>query len=436
MTMVELNLDGLIGPTHNYAGLSLGNIASASNAGDVSRPRQAALEGLGKMRLMLSLGLPQGLLLPHERPYLPGLRALGFAGSPEAMCAAAHAADPALFANMMSASAMWTANAATVSPSADTADGRVHLSVANLSAMLHRSIEHRFTHRQLALAFADARHFAVHEALPGGGHFGDEGAANHGRLANDHGAPGLELFVYGAGGSGRFPSRQALRASQAIARRHGLAPDRTLFIEQAQAAIQAGAFHNDVVSVANGPVLFTHAEAFEHPEAAYAAIRAGLPQAQIIEVPTRAVSLADAIKSYLFNSQLLTMADGSMTLVVPQECAENTATAAYLAALPGMATSIRAVRFINVRESMRNGGGPACLRLRVALSASEHAAMDRRFLLDEKRIAALEAVVARYWPETISPAELSDPRLHAQSFAALDALTQCLELGSLYDFQR
>ena len=96
--VVEINFDGLIGPTHNYAALSFGNLASASNAGAVARPRDAALQGLAKMRFAMDLGLIQGFFLPLERPNTRWLRELGFAGSDAQVCATAHAADPLLFA--------------------------------------------------------------------------------------------------------------------------------------------------------------------------------------------------------------------------------------------------------------------------------------------------------------------------------------------------
>jgi succinylarginine dihydrolase len=293
MAQLEINFDGIIGPSHNYAGLSLGNLASASHAGDVSQPRAAALQGLAKMRHNMALGLVQGFLLPLPRPNPVFLEAIAADGSE----------DPRLTAAAWSASSMWTANAATVSPAADTADGRCHLTAANLVTMPHRSQEWPDTVRQLRLAFADQAHFAVHDAVPAC--FGDEGAANHMRMCAGHGAPGVEIFVYGKSG-GPFPARQHEQAGRIIARRHGLRPERTLFIEQNPEAIAAGAFHNDVVAVANERVLFTHEQAFADPDAAYAAIRSALPEAEIVVVPAAAVSLADAIKSYLFNAQLLT----------------------------------------------------------------------------------------------------------------------------------
>ena len=220
MSLIEINFDGIVGPSHNYAGLSLGNLASTKNAGQVSRPRRAALEGLDKMRANLALGRAQGIFLPHPRPHRAWLTDLG---------TNIEDADPALAANAMSASAMWAANAATVSPAPDTADGKCHLTVANLRTMPHRSHEWPSTLAQLRLAFgSDA--FAVHGPIPPA--FGDEGAANHMRLTAEHSEAGVELFVYGVSG-GAFPARQHIEASKAIARRHRLDPDRTIFAETA-----------------------------------------------------------------------------------------------------------------------------------------------------------------------------------------------------------
>ncbi|MEI6484944.1 MAG: N-succinylarginine dihydrolase [Sphingomonadales bacterium] len=411
--MREINFDGLIGPSHNYAALSLGNLASAKHGGATSRPRAAALQGLAKMRFVMGLGLPQGFLLPLDRPDAGLLRAMGFAGSDETVIARAAAEDPRLFATAASASAMWTANAATVSPAPDCADGRCHISAANLSRMAHRSIEHGQTHAQLAIAFADPA-FAVHEALPAA--FGDEGAANFMRLCRAHDAPGLEIFVYGEEG-GRFPARQHRRASEAIARRHGVT--QKLFVAQSQTAIDAGAFHNDVVAVSNGNVLFAHEQAFADPAALKAELAQAMPEAIYIEVPASAVSLADAISSYLFNSQLLTLPDGSMALVLPKEAEETPSVKAYLDALVAGNGPIRAAYFVDVRESMQNGGGPACLRLRVV---ADPARVDARFLLDEGKADRLERLVERWWPEAIAPGDMADADLWAQVKAARAAL--------------
>lgn len=415
MALVEINFDGIVGPSHNYAGLSLGNLASASNAGAVSFPRAAALQGVEKMRHNLALGLAQGVLLPLPRPNAAFLVALG----------ADDGSDPRLTAAAWSASAMWTANAATVSPAPDTADGRCHLTAANLVTMPHRSHEWPDTLRQLRLAFADPAHFTLHAAVPPC--FGDEGAANHMRMAASHAAPGLEIFVYGRGG-GAFPARQHEQASRAVARLHGLDPARVLFVEQSAEAIAAGAFHNDVVAVANERVLFTHEQAFADPQGTYAAIRERLPGAEIVVVPASAVSLGDAIGSYLFNAQLLTLPGGDMALVVPLEAWEHPRVHDWLEGMLAGNGPIRRVLPVDVRQSMANGGGPACLRLRVV---ADPATVDPRFLLDPARADRVAAIIAAHWPERIAPADIGSPALAMQVRAARTALLDALGLAEL-----
>lgn len=414
--LVEINFDPVIGPTHNYAGLAFGNLAATAHAGCQSHPRAAALQGIAKMRANLALGLHQGLLLPHRRPNRQWLASL--ATTPEE-------ASPDLLASAMSAAAMWTANAATVSPAPDTPDGRCHLTVANLVTQAHRSHEWPETLVQLQTAFADSRHFAVHGPVPPP--FGDEGAANHMRMAAAHDAPGVEIFVYGEAG-GPFPARQHRQASAAVARRHGLDPGRTVFVQQAPEAIAAGAFHNDVVAVANGPVLFAHEQAFADKDAFFSALRRLLPEAVIIEVPSAEVSLADAIASYLFNAQLVTLPDGGMALIVPSEAREAAPIWRYLERLVAGNGPIRRIEVVDVRESMSNGGGPACLRLRVV---ADPATVDPRFLVDAARLDRVAAIVEAHWPETINLSDLGSPALWTQAERGRGALLAELGLQKL-----
>lgn len=417
MALAEINFDGLIGPSHNYAGLSPGNLAATRNAGETSQPRAAALQGIAKMRANLALGLTQGILLPHARPDHRWLASL----STDYAQAAPH-----LRAQALSASPMWAANAATVSPAPDTADGRCHLSVANLVTMPHRSHEWPGTLAQLRLAFAhDA--FAVHGPVPAP--FGDEGAANHMRLCPRHGERGVEVFVYGVSG-GPFPARQHREASEAVARAHGLDPARTLFVQQSEAAIAAGAFHNDVVAVANERVLFAHEHAFADRDGFYADLARLMPEVEIVEVPADRVTLADAIGSYLFNAQLVTPADGQPTLIVPGEARENAAVWAWLQDHLAGNGAIRRVEVVDVRQSMANGGGPACLRLRVV---ADPATVDPRFLVDEAKLDRLAALVEAHWPDAIGAADIGDPALIAQVEKARYALLEALDLVELAD---
>ncbi len=291
--------------------------------------------------------------------------------------------------------------------------------------MPHRSHEWPDTLAQLRLAFGNVEHFRVHGPVPPC--FGDEGAANHMRLTSGHGEPGLEVFVYGKTG-GRFPARQHVEASRIIARRHGLDPARVLMVEQNPDAIAKGAFHNDVVAVANEGVLFTHELAFADPVGTYDAIRARCPGVTVVEVPADAVSLDEAIKSYLFNAQLLTPPSGEMTLVVPSECQDSQPVWNWLQQMLESNGPIRHVKVVDVRQSMANGGGPACLRLRLV---ADPQAVDQRFMLDNAKADAMEAVVAGFWPEQIDPADIGSESLATTIRTARLRLLELLDLTEL-----
>ena len=416
MRFQEINFDGIVGPSHNYAGLSFGNVASMGHAGQLSEPRAAALQGLDKMRANLALGLTQGVLLPHQRPHRGWLDRLG---------TTIEEADRALAANAMSASAMWAANAATVSPAPDTADGKCHLTPANLRTMPHRSNEWRSTLGQMLIAFRDGNHFQVHPPVPPA--FGDEGAANHMRVSASHGERGVEIFVYGVSG-GAFPARQHVEASKAVARLHSLDPERTILVQQSEEAIAAGAFHNDVVAVANERVLFAHEQAFADRQPLIDACAAKVPGFEYVEVAAADVPLEDAIKSYLFNAQLVTLPGGEMTLIVPTEARETATVWSWIERHVAGNGPIRRVEVVDVRQSMANGGGPACLRLRVV---ADPAAVDPRFLVDESKLDRIADVMRRTWPEQIGHDELQKPALIADIERARAALFQELGLSEL-----
>jgi succinylarginine dihydrolase len=445
MSATEINFDGLVGPTHNYGGLAQGNLASASNEGKVSNPREAALQGLSKMRALLRMGILQGALPPQERPHITSLRKMGFAGRDADVLASAARANPLLLANVSSASCMWTANAATVSPSADTGDGKVHFTPANLSSHFHRSLEVDTTTRVLRAIFAKDKHFTVHDAVPFHT-FGDEGAANHCRLAASHGEPGLEIFVYGKSafakdGQGGFSARQAMEASHIVATQHQLwTGGGALLAQQSKAAIDGGAFHNDVVAVSNGPALMFHAQAFEQREAFLEALKRACAAKSfdpvLLEATEEELTLPEAVKSYLFNSQILTLPSGGMALILPHEVEETPRSKVFVDRILAANGPIREAHYFDLRQSMRNGGGPACLRLRVVLTEDERAALGNRGLVDEARIDALEIIVRRHYRDRLAPADLADPLLLDESRAALEAIGNVLNLGPVHDFQR
>lgn len=439
---VEANADGLIGPTHSYAGLSPGNLASSLNKGEASNPRAAVLQGLDKMKTLADLGLPQFVLPPHERPNIPFLRDLGFSGSDAQVLERAWKDAPSFAAAACSASPMWAANAATVTPSADAADGRVHFTPANLITNLHRSLEHDQTRRALDALFPDATRFAVHDALPSVAHLADEGAANHVRLCRDHGEAGVNLMVWGREAwehwDGPYPARQTREASEAIMRRHEATG--AVLARQGKAAIAGGTFHNDVVCVGALDTLCFHELAFEDTAATKAAIRAAADgfEPQFVEVSAADLPLADAISSYLFNSMLIRVpGQDRLTLICPTETRDNPRSHAVAQSLAASNGPIGHVEYVDVRQSMRNGGGPACLRLRVVLTEAELAATNPAMRLTDALHARLSDWGRRWYRDSLTARDLADPALLDETRGALDALTQILNLdGGFYPFQR
>lgn len=445
MKHYEANFDGLVGPTHNYAGLSYGNVASLSNAAAISSPKAAAKQGLKKAKALADMGMVQGMLAPQERPDLHTLRRIGFSGTDAEVLSKAAKLAPAVLRACCSASSMWTANAATVSPSADTHDGKIHFTPANLVDKLHRSIEPTTTGNILAATFNNARHFNHHHHLPEHPSFGDEGAANHTRLCSEYGHAGLELFVYGQEATNptapkpqKYPARQTLEASQAIARLHQLDDDSSVFIQQNPDVIDQGVFHNDVIAVGNQNVLFYHEQAFMNTQEKLAEIQRKFngQELHFIEVPTAKVGIQDAVKSYLFNTQIITLPNGEMAIIAPTNCQENPAVLAYLNEVVTLGTPIKHVHYFDVKQSMQNGGGPACLRLRVAMNEMEVAAVNQHTLMNDALFKRLNLWVDKHYRDELAVDDLADPQLIIESRTALDELTQIMKLGSVYQFQK
>lgn len=445
MKTIEANFDGLVGPTHNYAGLSFGNVASKANANAISSPKQAALQGLQKMKSLADLGMFQGVLAPQERPDIYSLRRLGFCGNDAQVLAQAAKHAPAIFLASCSASSMWTANAATVSPSADCANNKVNFTPANLTNKFHRSIEPQITGNILKAIFSDSEHFAHHQHLPENDHFGDEGAANHTRFCEQYGQSGIEFFVFGKHAFDedkpapvKFPARQTLEASQAVARLHGLDDHKVVYAQQNPHIIDQGVFHNDVIAVGNKNVLFYHEQAFLNTQQVQQQITHafGDEPFYFIEAPTQKVSVQDAVKSYLFNTQLVNLPNNDMVIIAPMECQQNPCVDKYLKEVVAAENPICKVLFFDVKQSMQNGGGPACLRLRVVLTHSQQQALNQHTIMNDVLYAKLTSWVTSHYRDKLSANDLADPQLLNESRTALDELTQIMHLGSVYPFQQ
>ena len=438
MSTLEFNFDGLVGPTHNYAGLAYGNLASTGHVGDVASPRRAALQGLQKMQTLRELGVRQAVLPPLRRPRIDLLRSLGFSGSDQAVLESAWKTEPALVAACFSASSMWTANAGTVSPSADCSDRRLHFTPANLSSGLHRMIEAEETFELFRTLFPGGE-FVIHRPLPAGMALADEGAANHTRLCPSHAGPGVGIFVFGQSALDRsrprpvrFPARQTMEASQAVARSHGLDLRRTVFLQQSPDAIDAGVFHNDVIAVGNERVFLYHEGAFLEEAKAVEQIRVAAGHCGFDPVFCRVtsgqLSLRGAVTSYLFNSQLVSRPDGRMALICPIEVEEESAAQAVTRWIVGQDNPIDEVHFLDLRQSMNNGGGPACLRLRVVLDERQQDSVHQGVLLDDRLYSALADWVGRHYREELCPRDLLDPLLRQEIDAAYVELAGLLGL--------
>lgn len=435
---MEINFDGIVGPTHNYSGLSYGNVASIKYKQQASNPKQAALQGLAKMKYLMDLGVMQAVLPPQERPHIQTLRDLGFSGADEMILKKASQDAPQLFYACCSSSSMWAANAATISPSADSRDGRLHITPANLVSKLHRTIESSVTADVLRKIFPHECGFVNHPPLLSSVALADEGAANHTRFCRKINEPGVQLFVFGRFAfenaptlsPARFPARQTFEASAAIARLHELDPNAVVFAQQSPNAIDAGVFHNDVISVGHQNLFVYHEDAFVNTPQVIEEIRQKVAkkcqtEMQFIKVAEDEVPLVDAVNSYLFNSQIVTAKDNSMHLIAPTECLETESVKNFL---QHRVSPFAKIHYFNLRESMRNGGGPACLRLRVVLNEKEMAAVHAGVFLTPKLYDLLVVWVERHYRDRLLPEDLADPQLLSESRAALSDLTQLLQL--------
>lgn len=442
MSAQEVNFDGLVGPTHNYAGLSFGNVASAKHKALTSSPQKAALQGLEKMRALYELGIPQAVLPPQERPHIPTLKTLGLTGTDQQIWEAAWKKMPDQAAACCSASSMWVANAATISPAIDCADGKTHITPANLVSMPHRNMEAAITTKVLSRIFSDPDLFVVHPALENSAEMGDEGAANHTRFCGSYSDAGIELFVYGVDqnypeqGPQRYPARQTLQASQIIANHHQLEA-RAVFAQQNPAVIDAGVFHNDVIAVGNLNLLFFHELAFQQTDEILKQLQSGLAETELlsIRVPDQKVSVSDAVNSYLFNSQLVNTEHGQV-LIAPTESKQTDSVREYLNELISNNQGITKVHYFDLRESMRNGGGPACLRLRVVLNETELDSLGANVFYTPTLHQQLESWVKTHYRESLAPADLADPDLINETRTALDEISEILSLGNPYEFQQ
>ncbi len=441
--VTEIIFIGIPGPTHHYGGLSVDNIACGISHGDISHPAQAALQAIALAGLLLKLGITVAIMPPQLRPHLPLLRK-ALDGDEAAvddaqLIAQAVIKAPRLLEIASSSSAMWLANAATVTQPEDSSDGLLHITIANLYSNLHRRIEADEHYRIIKKIFANVPRVAVHKPLAGEDDLRDEGAANHMRLAPSHDSAGLNIFVYGTDDNPRDPqnARQTLAASQAIIASHKLFDNAAICLKQSPEAIENGVFHNDVIAVANENFLLVHEDSYSlgaadinHIAECYAE-RTGFA-ANLRIIKRNELTLEEAVASYFFNSQLLTLSDGGMALIAPQETKElhNEKSWRLLQSLvDDKANPITQLHSIDLKQSMKNGGGPACLRLRVPVDEEQLAALRlaTKVVVDEEILQQMEKIIRKYYPQKLTASEINHD-LYLLCATIIQEINNCLEL--------
>lgn len=444
-TAYEVNFDGLIGPTHNYAGLSPGNLASMKNEGLNSNPRAAALEGLNKMKLMADFGFKQAVLPPHERPHLKTLRAFGYSGADNRIPGKVFKDNPKLLFQYSSAADMFAANSATVTPSIDSINNRVHITPANKLLMPHRAIESEMSSRIFKHIFPSHTFFVHHPPIPNNPLYLDEGSANHIRFSYNSVDAGVHLFVFGPSGddtAGTYPSRQTEAAHQVIARAHQIPAEQVVFAEQSLEALNHGVFHNDVISMGTANLFIYHEQAFSYPESLIGELSQKFLDVcgkNLIahEVSRKEISLEDAVKTYFFNSQVVKLLDGTFVLFCPMQCKTNLKVHQYIEKqLDDPDSPIADVHYVNLDQCMQNGGGPACMRLPMLLTDTEIEQVHSKVFLTDRLYNQLTHWITTHYRESLTPDDLADPHLVDEVHTALNELTLILDLGHLYDFQR
>ena len=437
MKLIEVQIDRLVGPTHHFGGLGVGNVASQKHAGETSNPRAAALQGLDKMRLVASFGVPQLILPPQPRPDYQFLRSLGFGGSDAEVLRRARDEAPDLLSAASSCSAMWTANAATVTPGIDSNRQRTNLTIANLDASIHRAIEPGRTRDELLRILADI--CIVHDPLPGGAAMRDEGAANHMRLSAGTGA-GINIFVDGDGDPApkrRWP-RQSRAASESIARLHGLPRENTFFFKQHPDAIDAGAFHNDVVAMSHENLLIHHQFAFTE-DASLAKLEQGYRRLTgqdliRIEVAGSQLSIEDAVKTYLFNSQIVSPAKNDDSryktsdkpVIICTSQVRDHAPARVLVDRWVAEGIFAASEYVDLDQSMSGGGGPACLRLRVPMPEQEVGSIAAVSIWSESTDDRLRRAIEQHYTSELTIDELASEEFHVQARRAQNQIVKLL----------
>ena len=398
-------IDTIIGPTYHYGGLALGNTHSLDHKHVVANPKKAALQGLSKMKLLRDHGISQYVLPAYVRDY-KGL-VQGYynnQGDFEDNLKRLYDENLDIFSSFFSASSAWLANAWTMTPSIDSSDGRYHVSPASLNACFHRQLDVKQTIAILTNRLCSKTYITCHHPSP----FFDEGAANMIRLSA--GGKGLYLFVSGSSDTKRFKSRHDKRSWQRLVSQHQLDPDYVIYLTQHPDAIDAGVFHNDVISFGVDDLLVVHENAFvDQPnycdtilERYFSCFGTDLT---LIQIPDSILPLKDAVNSYFFNSQLVRKDDNRYLLLVPSRCKGLPVMDYFVSIVAKKWESQLEIMVCDVEESIKNGGGPACLRNSMDVYDDPKLIFDDRYLFTLEKYDDFVRLVNQYYPSSL---ELND----------------------------
>jgi succinylarginine dihydrolase len=273
-------------------------------------------------------------------------------------------------------------------------------------------MEHEERTDQLRVLTQGMNPCEVVDALPSSQPLRDEGAANHMRLcgSGNNRNRAVHVFVHEPASESdslsplRYVSRQSVVASHHVSRKLTLAEEKCVFIEQSQRAINAGVFHNDVIATSHGNLLLCHELAFTNTpqsiERMSEKYRQVVGEELICEIVTESMlPIEESVRSYLFNSQILSKSDGSFHLLCPSECGESERVRTVIEGwLASESNPISSVETIGVQESMSNGGGPACLRLRLDVDEEQVSQLEPRWRFTPERHSEIARWIDNYYP--------------------------------------
>ena len=371
----QVFIDCMPGPTNHFGGHAFGNMASMTAKGQHSNPKKAALEWIEKINKLKKIGAYQLILPPHRRPLAHYLK------------------HPQL--NELSSGFIWMANAGHFIPNSDTSKRYHQFIPANMNATYHRKYEHMFNTYWIKQILKNIPH-QLHGPLSSD----DEGAANTVRLWNKD--IGIHVAVYGHKNT-HFPSRQNEDSIKELQEKTNIL---TLFkLQQKSIAIDHGVFHNDVICFGFKNTLFCHEHAFENQNEKLNNLKKIFHQKTnenltIIEIKESELTLDECISTYLFNSQVI-IQKNNIILLCPSTVKRNNKSLSITNQWQQKGY-FSDVQYIDIKSSLMNGGGPACLRLCMYLNGNEIKKIPKQFWASENKIKELTKFINTEYPQASS----------------------------------